>query len=202
MSEPDEPESRRSIARRAQREAGEESAALARTLLSLSDSVISKLELDDRLASALTRARKTKSMVARRREERALAGELRGTDLPGLSAQIAAIRSTGVVDPELHHAAERWRDRLLSDDAAAAAFIAKHPDARGVPLGQLIAAARRERDSGRPPGSGRALFRQLLSVIRAHAAAEAEASADADAEANVAADTDTDTDTDPDEDSV
>ena len=62
----DRGESRRQIARREQRTAGERSARLANALMKLSASALGKLGLDEELREAVDRARAVTSQVARR----------------------------------------------------------------------------------------------------------------------------------------
>ena len=70
--------SNRQIARQRRRAAGDRSATLAAALMKLGEPALRKLDLDDDdLRDAIDRARAVTSHIARRRAERALAGELR-----------------------------------------------------------------------------------------------------------------------------
>lgn len=156
--------SRRQLARKARRTAGDRSADLARTLMGVPDSTLAKLELDEDLREVLDRARAVTPHVARRRAERNLAGQLRRFELDEVERRLANVQSTGVAEPQLFHAAERWRTRLIEEgDAALAAF----PGGTADPLPQLVADAQRERATGKPPGAARALFRHVIAVLRA-----------------------------------
>lgn len=157
-------ESRRQIARRERRDAGDQSARIANKLMKLSDSVVSKLEVDEDLRDAIARARAVTSPGARRRAERTLAGDLRGADLDALEASLANIQATGAAEPRLFHLAEQWRTRLIEEGSAAAA---EFPGGAVEPLLTLIQQARRERDTGKPPGAARALFRHVVAVLKA-----------------------------------
>jgi ribosome-associated protein len=172
--EPEQQESARSVRKRARREAGVDSAELAHELMKLPASALPKLGLDEDLREALARARAVTSMIARRRAERSLAGALRRVDLPSLAARIANVRATGMSEPRRLHAAERWRERLLDDEAGVAAFFAAFPTADHSGLSQQLADARRERKTGKPPGAARALFRRIIAVLEAADAAKAE----------------------------
>ena len=61
----------------------------------------------------------------------------------------------------LMHQAERWRDRLLEDDAALTEFVAAHPAADVQWLRAAIRAARREIAAGQAPRHARELYRWL-----------------------------------------
>jgi ribosome-associated protein len=158
-------ESRRQIARRQRRNDGDQSAFVSRTLMQLSDSAIARLGLDAELRAEVDRARGTTSNVARRREERRLAGALRRFDLDDLEVRIANIRETGSAAPQQLHQAEAWRARLLDEGAEGlAAFVARFKT-MPAQLGAMIEGARSERSTGKPRGAGRALFRQIAAII-------------------------------------
>lgn len=158
---------RRQLARRAVRDAGVTSAKLAQVLLALPASALPKLELDEDLHDEVVRARAVTSLIARRRAERTLAGQLRHVDLVALAAKIESVRTTGVADPRRFHLAERWRTRLIEEPEAPAAFAAAFPTADHSRLAAMVAAARSERTLGKPPGAGRALFRHVDAVLSA-----------------------------------
>ena len=164
--EPEEPvESRRQVARRERRSAGDQSARLARALMKLHGSAVGKLDLEDDLREELERARAVTSPIARRRAERSLAGALRGADLDDLEARLANVQATGAAEPRLFKLAESWRARLSEEGIAAAAGL---PGGEDPELAELVERARRERDTGRPPGAARALFRHVFARLKAH----------------------------------
>jgi len=151
--------SRRQIARSQRRNVGEQSARLASTLMKLSDAVVKKLALEDDVREAIERARSVTALVARRRAERTLAGDLRRFDLDEIARQLAL--DTGGDDKRRFHAAEQWRTRLIAEGAAA---LAQFPHADDQ-LPDLVAAAQRERLTGRPQGAARALFRHIVALL-------------------------------------
>lgn len=164
MVDDDDGPSRRQLAKKQRRDAGDRSGDLARKLMSLPESTLVRLELEDRLREAVDRARAITSHVARRRAERALAGELRRVEIADVERRLANVQSAGVAEPQLFHMAERWRARLIDEgDAALAAF----PGGAQDPLPKLVADAKRERATGKPPGAARALFRHVIAKLRA-----------------------------------
>jgi ribosome-associated protein len=164
----DRDESARTLRRRQLRTEGERSARLASTLMKVAESVIAKLGFDDELHTAVARARAVTSPGARRRAERALAGELRRAGaLPGLEQRLATVEEAGAAEPRLFQLAERWRARLITDGLAAAQEL---PGGAAEPLPELIRRAQRERATGRPPGAARALFRHVVGVLKAQGA--------------------------------
>src|SRR5689334_20527235 len=116
----DEELNRRQLAQREKRKAGDRSGDLARTLMNVDDHVLDKLELDEDLRAVVDEARRITSNQARRRGERALAGQLRRFDLAEVTKRLANVQSAGVAEPQLFHAAERWRARLIEEGEAAA----------------------------------------------------------------------------------
>jgi ribosomal 50S subunit-associated protein YjgA (DUF615 family) len=159
----DDDRSARQIARGKQRRAGDKSARLANALMKLGPAAAKRLEVDDDLRESIDRARAVTSLIARRRAERTLAGDLRRFDLAELEQQLAAL-DENTVDVRQFHLAEKWRARLIDDDAALAEFPGADAE-----LTRLVAAARQERATGRPPGAARALFRHVAEALK-HAA--------------------------------
>lgn len=150
----------RQISRSATKKAGDRSAKLARELMLMKQATLDKLELDEELREAIDRARAVETLVARRRAERTLAGDLRGIDLVELATKIENVGTGNDPGIQHFHTVERWRDRLLAEDAALAEFPA--PDDE---LPRLLDAAKRERDTGKPPGASRKLFRHISTLL-------------------------------------
>lgn len=168
----DEDESPRTIRRRQQRAAGDESASLAIALMKVAPASLARLELDEDLRQAVDRARAVTAHIARRRAERTLAGELRRSgDLEELRRRLANVEQGSAAETRLLHLAETWRARLIEEGLAGAAEL---PGGAAEPLPRLIEAARRERSTGKPPGAARALFRHVMQLLKAHAATAAD----------------------------
>jgi ribosome-associated protein len=160
----DDTENARLVARRRQRAAGDRSARLANTLMKMSAPALAKLELDDDVREAVDRARAVTSLIARRRAERTLAGELRRVDLVELEDRMTTAATTSTTDVQRLHLAESWRTKMIEGGFAAAA---EFPGGTAEPLPQLIERAQRERTTGKPPGAARALFRHLMATLNA-----------------------------------
>ena len=158
------PEPRRVVARRERRAAGQGSARLARAIMELSSANLGSLGLDDDLRAAVDRARAVTSHQARRRAERTLAGDLRRADVSNLESRLANVVATGMAEPRMFQLAEKWRARLIDEGAAAAT---EFPGGSSDALVALIDSARRERETGKPPGAARALFRHVVAALKA-----------------------------------
>ena len=165
----DDGPSRRQVAKAARREAGDRSSELARKLMLMPDTTLEKLDLEDDLRGVIERARSVKPLVARRRAERTLAGELRRIDVSDLRKRLANVESSGVAVPALFHLAEKWRTRLIEEGPEAAA---QFPGGTEEPMPRLIAQAKREATTGKPPGAARALFRHVIAVLKARSRAD------------------------------
>ncbi|NKF22071.1 ribosome biogenesis factor YjgA [Solimonas marina] len=141
-------------------------------LLALPDPQLDAIEMDERLREALRELRRIRSHEARRRHGQYIGKLLRGSDPEALRIAVAAYwrtRERSMAD------AERWRERLLDDDAAVTEWIAEHPQLEVQPLRQLIRNARRERTAlqaaaeanpDAPAPKPGAYARELLLAVR------------------------------------
>jgi ribosomal 50S subunit-associated protein YjgA (DUF615 family) len=156
--------SNREIARGKVKREGDRSARIARQLMQLKEAHIRKLELDLELRDVVEAARKVTSPIARRRAERALAGELRRYELADIEAKLAKVHESNNLDTQAFHAAENLRARLIEEGISAAADLPNRGDE--AELVRLIDAARKERDTGKPPGAQRKLFRHVVELLK------------------------------------
>jgi ribosome-associated protein len=158
----DDDRSAREISRGKRRRAGDRSAKIANTLMKLTPPKLAKVKLDDDLRESVDRARKITSHIARRRAERALAGELRRYDLAEIDEQLAKVEQGEATDVRAFHDAERWRARLIEEGTAA---LAELPGGGREDTPRLIEAARREKATGLPGGAARQLFRHVVELL-------------------------------------
>jgi ribosomal 50S subunit-associated protein YjgA (DUF615 family) len=169
MSPRDDDRSNRQIARSKVRRDGDRTARLANALMKLGPAALKSLELEDSLHEAIVRARAVTAPIARRRAERTLAGDLRRFETDDLERQLTKVHD-GNVDQQQFHLIERWRTRLIAEGMAAAA---EFPGGASDELARLVAAAQRERDTGKPPGAARSLFRHIADALKAERRASA-----------------------------
>src|SRR5688500_18034237 len=109
----DDSRTARQIARSKTRRAGDRSARLANELMKLPAPALTRLAIDDELRASIEQARAITSHVARRRAERALAGELRAQDRGEIEAALAKVADSSSRDVRVFHLAEQWRARLI-----------------------------------------------------------------------------------------
>ncbi|HMN20425.1 MAG TPA: ribosome biogenesis factor YjgA [Ottowia sp.] len=152
--------------------------ALGEQLLELRADLLAPLALPERLLESLEELRRIRDFEGRRRQGQYVGKLMRR--LPGES--VAAIRAAleqqqrGAARDTLRlHAAERWRERLLADDATLGAWMMQFPDTDAQQLRTLLRQARKEapslqagepaRASGQGVRQGRA-FRSLFQFIQ------------------------------------
>jgi ribosome-associated protein len=164
MAARDDDRTNRQIARSKQKRAGDRSADVANALMKLNDAAFKRLEIDDDLREAIAVARKVIPHIARRRAERTLAGVLRRIEIGEVEAALAKVAEHGSGDVRQFHLAEQWRAKFIEEGIAAAASF---PGPTDDELPRLVDAARRERETGRPPGAARALFRHITTLLKA-----------------------------------
>lgn len=186
--------SNREIARGKVKREGDRSARIARQLMQLKEPLLKKLELDLELKDTIHGARAITAQAARRRAERTLAGELRRHDLADIDAKLAKVHESNNLDTAAFHLAERWRARLIEEGIAAAAELPHKGDE--AELVRLIDAARKERDTARPPGAQRKLFRHVVELLKIADEAQRPASDDDEDDLPEADSDDDDTDDD------
>ncbi len=162
-SRDDDSKTARQIAQRSKRRMGDRSADVANALMKLPPHAVKKLEIDDELREEIETARAVTTHIARRRAERTLAGVLRAVDLGVVEAAIAKVAESANIDTQQLHLAEQWRARLITEGASA---LESFPGGGDDELPRLIDAARRERDTGKPPGAARALFRHIVKLLK------------------------------------
>lgn len=155
----------REESRRARRIAGEQGGSIARRLMELKEAELKNLALDEDLQWEVEQSRRIKSMNARRREERRLAGVLRTYDLEDLAARLDDQHQAGQGDVRRFKLAESWRDRLIDDPDALTTFLEENPELEPKKWHRLVVDARRQRQTGKPKGAGKLLFREVIAVL-------------------------------------
>ncbi len=162
MTEPDspEPKSKSQLKRES-----EDLKDLGETLISMSPAERSKVPLSESILSAIELAQRISSHGARRRQIQYLGKLLRETDAEPIRAAVDAIRQSGTQSTAHLHRLERWRERMIAEgDPALSEFVESFPDADRSRLRQLVRAAKKELDEQKPPRSARLLFRYLREI--------------------------------------
>ena len=139
---------------------------LGEALLRVDAARRAELDLPERLVEALDAAQRMTQREARRRQLQFIGRLMRDVDPVPLRARLQQWADAPNAEKARLHALERWRERLLTEEAALDRLCAERKDADRVRLSTLIDAVRAERDHGRPPRAYRELFRALAETFR------------------------------------
>lgn len=139
----------------------EELRSLGEALARLAPGQLAAIELPEPLAAALREARRISGREAKRRQLQYLGKLMRQIDPAPIRAALAAIEGRSEAARARQRRLERWRKRLLADDAALTEFARQHAGADLQALRALIRNARKELAEERAPRAQRALLRRL-----------------------------------------
>lgn len=154
--------------------------ALGERLVTLPAARLAEVPLEEDLREAIEAARGMTKHEARRRQLQYIGRLMRDIDPAPIRAALDRFDGQSAEATREMNAAERWRDRLIADDAALTEFAARYPGTDLQALRALLREVRRERkeaDPAAPAGhsvrAGRH-FRDLYRMIRAADAARDE----------------------------
>lgn len=155
---------------------------LGEELVAASRDRLARVDMPDALRSAIHDAQRITSHEGRRRQLQYIGKLMRDVETGPIEAAIAVWRGeSGAATAQLH-ALERWRNRLIDDDAALDALCVAHTAALNpATLKQLrthIRMARKEQAENRPPRNYRELFQLLKEIFEAEATATPSAGVD------------------------
>lgn len=155
---------------------------LGAALLELPDAWLDALEMPERLRDALAEYHRIPTMNAQKRQLGFIGKLLRSVDIEPLQLAVETHQQNRAREAGAFRNAERWRERLLSDEGALTAWCAEYPGGDLRALRQLIAKARQEEaaakaeaEAGAPLRKGRyyrELFQLLAARVRAPAAGQ------------------------------
>jgi ribosome-associated protein len=148
---------------------------LGESLLALRGDLYERLALPENLHAALAELRRIKDFEGRRRQLQYVGKLMRSLEPETLQAIRDALeeqRSGSAQETMALHAAERWRDDLITRDDALTEWLGAHPDTDVQQLRALIRQARKdappsqdEVSRGQAPRRGRA-FREIFQLVR------------------------------------
>lgn len=138
---------------------------LGEQLTKLDPAQLSELDLPESLTEALLAAKKMTKHGARRRQMQWVGKLMRTVNPAPVQAKLNAWQCTSLHHTAWLHLLERWRDRLLTDEAAMTEFMQTYPQADIQHLRRLIRNAQKEKLADKPPKSFRALFQALRKII-------------------------------------
>lgn len=138
---------------------------LGLAIVELSDSQYRKIPLEGQLKDAIDLARRLDPREGRRRQLQFIGKLMRSADVAPLKEALDKIRSQSSKETGHLHLLERWRERLLADEAAQTEFFALHPQVDAQQLRTLIRQAKKESEQGQPPKTSRLLFKFLREAL-------------------------------------
>ncbi len=139
---------------------------LGERLVALNGQQLDAIGLPEDLHAAVAEASRITRHEARRRHMQYIGRLMREVDPEPIREKLAVWDGVSREQGAKLHLAERWRERLLEDEAALAEFLREHPDADSQRLRSVVRAAVAERDAARAPKSYRELFRLLREILQ------------------------------------
>lgn len=138
--------------------------ALGERLVDLNAAQLATVPLPEDLREAVLEAQRIHSREGRRRQLQYVGKLMRAVDPEPIRARLAAWDGQSREATAAHHRVERWRLRLLDDDAALTDFAREHPHADLQRLRACVREARKERLAAGEPRHFRELFRLIRDV--------------------------------------
>lgn len=142
---------------------------IGKALTRLRPDQLARIELPEELREAITACRQMTKHEAIRRQMQLIGRMMRRLDAAPIAAQLESMHAPSHRQTALFHRAEKWRDELLADAAAAERFALEYPGADAGRLRTLAAAAREERLAEQSPKRYRELFQAINAAIQDHA---------------------------------
>ncbi len=134
-------------------------------LVALSADQLQELDLPERLVDAIREMKRINKFGAQRRQMQFIGKLMREVDAAPIVAKLEAWNGTSRAHTAWLHQVERWRDRLLEDEAALTELLAAHPEADAQHLRTLIRNAHKEKELNKPPKSYREIFQALREIM-------------------------------------
>jgi ribosome-associated protein len=137
---------------------------LGAELTLLNPEQLAEIALPESLHEAVLAAQRMTRFEARRRQLQYIGRLMRQVDPDPIRAHLERWKASSREHTARLHQVERWRERLLADDAALTELAREHPcDTQR--LRTLVRNARHEREANTPPRSFRALFQALREIV-------------------------------------
>lgn len=142
--------------------------ALGVQLVELPPAELEALDLPEKLHDAVEACRRITSHGARLRQEMYIAKVMRNVDVEPIREALARRGEFDRQRLRREHGLERWRERLLADEAGAWTELGALVPPEALPaLRSLARRARAEHAASRPPAAARQLFRRLRELLAA-----------------------------------
>lgn len=161
-----------------QKEAMHELRDLGAELVELSVGQLKRIKLPENIFEAVRECQKITAHGARRRQVAYLGKLMRGVDDEPIRAGLAMLRGESSAETARLHRLERFRTRLLEDEAVLAEIAALWPSVDLQHLRTLRRNALKEQENNKPPKNFRAIFQVLQELDKQGTPASEEESND------------------------
>jgi ribosome-associated protein len=138
---------------------------LGARLVGLNSEQLAEVGLPEDLRDAIEFARRTTKHEARRRQMQYIGRLMRSVDPGPIREKLKIWDGVSAEHTAQQRRVERWRDRLLEDEAVVDEFARAHPGIDARRLRALARKARGERSAGAPLRAYRELFRALREIV-------------------------------------
>ena len=172
MHEEDFTESTSRPSKTKKKEAMHELQDLGAELVELSVGQLKRIKLPENIYDAVRECQKITAHGARRRQLQYLGKLMRTADDEPIRAGLALIRGESSAEIARLHRLERFRVRLMEDEAFLSEIAATWPSVDLQHLRQLRRNALKEQETGKPPKNFRAIF-QVLQELEQQGAQDA-----------------------------
>lgn len=140
---------------------------LGEKLTELNAAQQAQIPMDDALRKAVEDAPKITQKSARKRHFQFIGKLMRNADGEAIAEAYQRLTEHQHQSIQQHHQMEQWRDKLIDNPDALAAFIDQFPDCDRQQLRQLIRSSQAEASAGKPPAAKRKLFRFIRECYEA-----------------------------------
>lgn len=147
-----------------QKEAMHELRDLGAELVELSVGQLKRINVPENIFDAVRECQKITAHGARRRQIQYLGKLMRGVDDEPIRAGLALLRGESSAETARLHRLERFRVRLLEDEAVLAEIAALWPGVDLQHLRTLRRNALKEKENNKPPKNFRAIFQVLQEL--------------------------------------
>ena len=142
-------------------------------LVALSKDQLKEVDIPETLRDAILEAKRITKFGAIKRQMQYIGRLMREVDTAPIIAKLEVWGGTSRQHIAYLHQMERWRDRLLENDAVLTELLAAHPDADAQRLRALIRNAHKEKELNKPPKSYREIFQVLREMLPEQASTQA-----------------------------
>lgn len=141
--------------------------AMAEEICQMSHAHIAEFALPESVEESLREAGRMQANAARKRLLKFVTQQFRELDTVAIHEKLSKMKNRSAHGTREHHQTERWRDKLLSEQASTALteLITAYPGTDTQHVRQLQRNALKEAKESKPPKSSRLLYQYLKQLI-------------------------------------